>query len=80
MDFEEAVFQLRETLLPQEQAIRNLMKHKDVDGIIPQPESNANMGEVYANIMLAVRHLEDCRMRLGKVIQSYNGGKSVYPR
>lgn len=37
-------------------------------------------GEMKANIMLAYRHLEDARMRLGKVVQAYDGGKSVYPK
>ena len=36
--------------------------------------------EMEANIMLAYRHLEDARMRLGKVVQAYDGGKSVYPK
>ncbi len=35
-------------------------------------------GEMKANLMLAVRHLEDARMRLGKVIQAKNGGVSCY--
>lgn len=34
--------------------------------------------EVMANIMIAVRHLEDAKMRLGKVVQHYQGGRSVY--
>lgn len=34
--------------------------------------------EMKANIMLAYRHLEDARMRLGKVVQAQDGGKSVY--
>lgn len=36
--------------------------------------------EMRVNIMLAYRHLEDARMRLGKVVQAYDGGKSVYPK
>lgn len=35
--------------------------------------------EIIANAMLAFRHLEDARMRLGKVIQAHDGGKSCYP-
>jgi hypothetical protein len=35
-------------------------------------------GEVIANVMLSYRHLEDARMRLGKVIQALDGGVSVY--
>lgn len=42
------------------------------------PEADA--GETKANIMLAYRHLEDARMRLGKVIQAQDGGKSVYDK
>jgi hypothetical protein len=34
--------------------------------------------EVYANTMLAYRHLEDASMRLGKAIQALDGGTSVY--
>lgn len=36
--------------------------------------------ETHANLMLAYRHIEDARMRLGKVFQALDGGKSVYPR
>lgn len=32
--------------------------------------------EMAANVTLALRHLEDASMRLGKAIQAYNGGKS----
>jgi hypothetical protein len=37
-------------------------------------------GEMKANIMLAYRHLEDARMRVGKVIQAYEGGVSHFDR
>ena len=36
--------------------------------------------EMHANFMLAYRHIEDARMRLGKVMQAKDGGKSVYPK
>jgi hypothetical protein len=42
----------------------------------PEPDR----GEMIANAMLATRHLEDARMRLGKVIQAYDGGVSVYDK
>jgi hypothetical protein len=35
-------------------------------------------GEMQANVTLAYRHLEDSAMRLGKAIQAFDGGKSVY--
>ena len=41
---------------------------------------NEDHGEAVANIMLAYRHLEDARMRLGKVMQAMNGGESVYSK
>lgn len=34
--------------------------------------------EMHANLTLVYRHLEDARMRLGKVIQAYEGGVSCY--
>ena len=37
-----------------------------------------NAGEQIANAILAYRHLEDATMRLGKVIQANDGGKSIY--
>jgi len=37
-------------------------------------------GEMIANIMLAYRHLEDARMRLGKVLQAQDGGTSIYDK
>ena len=44
---------------------------------ISKPEQ---ISEIIANIQLAYRHLEDARMRIGKVIQAYDGGTSVYPK
>jgi hypothetical protein len=53
-----------------------------VRGLTPQvsalPEGT-QLQEVNANLMLAVRHLEDARMRLGKAIQwGCQGGVSKY--
>lgn len=45
------------------------------------PTSTVDLADRYEmreNIILAYRHLEDAAMRLGKVIQAYDGGKSVY--
>lgn len=36
--------------------------------------------EMHANITLSYRHLEDAAMRLGKAIQAYDEGKSVYDK
>jgi hypothetical protein len=35
------------------------------------------LGEALANVQLAHRHLEDSRMRLGKVLQAIEGGVSI---
>lgn len=43
------------------------------------PEAK-DAGEIIANITLAYRHLEDASMRLGKAIQAYDGGASVYDK
>lgn len=37
-------------------------------------------GEMKANIMLSFRHLEDARMRIGKVMQQIQGGISIFDR
>lgn len=68
-DFKELCLRAREALLPWEK-IRDLVN---------DPGITTN-GEAKANIMLAFRHLEDCRMRLGKAVQAFDGGTSVYPR
>lgn len=54
--------------------VKDLMKHEGMQG----REASVDVGEMKANIMLAYRHLEDARMRLGKVIQAEDGGRSVY--
>ena len=40
--------------------------------------SNADRSEMIANLTLTYRHLEDASMRLGKAIQAFDGGISVY--
>jgi hypothetical protein len=57
----------RKDLLDTEHYVRALVTEKKV------------AGEAAAQAMLAVRHLEDARMRLGKVIQhSSGGGVSIF--
>jgi len=52
----------------------NVMKK---DAVLPE---GSDKPEIIANLTLAYRHLEDARMRLGKVIQSHEGGKSIYDK
>lgn len=54
----------------------DLTEREDVPAGCPA----ADRGEMLANVTLAYRHLEDARMRLGKVIQAYDGGVSVYDK
>ena len=76
-DFKEMCFKIRENCLLVGEEIKSLMKHPCFDGEQSAPNQH---GEMKANIMLAYRHMEDLRMRLGKAIQAYDGGTSVYPR
>ena len=55
--------------------VKNLMGHPRFS---QPPEAGCDYGEMKANIMLAYRHIEDAMMRLGKAIQAFDGGKSVY--
>lgn len=41
---------------------------------------DSDIGEMIANLMLTYRHIEDATMRLGKAVQAFDGGTSVYPR
>ena len=55
--------------------VKALMGHDDFRG---EQASQGQHAEMKANIMLAYRHLEDARMRLGKVLQAQAGGVSCY--
>jgi len=38
---------------------------------------SGQFGEMKANIMLTYRHLEDARMRVGKILQAADDGVSI---
>jgi hypothetical protein len=66
----------REYLLSQETELRSY-----VEIIKSEPEKEGfNKGECIAQAMLALRHVEDARMRIGKVIQYADGGTSIYDK
>lgn len=44
------------------------------------PAYEGQRGEMIAQSMLAVRHIEDARMRLGKVLQYAGDGTSIYDK
>lgn len=75
---EESCNALREQIKQNEKQVRALMQWTGFGGLLVTDPNAA--AEMRANIMLAVRHLEDARMRLGKVIQAKNGGVSCYDK
>ena len=54
-----------------------LLAKAEINPSNPLPEE-ADVGEMIANITLAYRHIEDASMRVGKAIQAFEGGKSIY--
>ena len=79
MSVKDSCFEFRKSLEGLKAATKCLMNHPEFNG--EEPKDNPGQhGEMKANIMLAYRHLEDARMRLGKVVQAYDGGGSVYPK
>lgn len=75
----DTVGQLRGNLKQLVERLNQLRKTLASNGGPPltlPPESDR--GEMAANATLALRAAEDASMRLGKVIQAYDGGKSVY--
>jgi hypothetical protein len=66
--------ELRTQLLGIEQFARQLKDHSATK----QPDTfPGQRGEMIAQSMLAVRHIEDARMRLGKVLQYSRDGVSI---
>ena len=77
-ELKEQCFEQRKAIEEVKIVVRQMMDHGDVNGrggFVKSAESEAK-----ANIMLAYRHLEDARMRLGKCVQSLDGGTSCYPQ
>ncbi len=56
-------------------AVKSLMKLSDFD--IVKETYDGQHGEMKANIMLSYRHLEDARMRIGKILQAADDGVSI---
>lgn len=81
MTIPEWVEQERKEVLKRGDSVLAMMKHPIFTSAEEgDPNSKADYGEMRANIMLAYRHLEDARMRLGKVFQAHDGGESAYKR
>jgi hypothetical protein len=80
IDFPDACYGLREELKAIAPRVLILRRHPAFTGADTNAPLSRDLGEMLANIMLAYRHLEDAAMRLGKAVQAYDGGASVYPR
>jgi len=86
--FKDACFGIRSDIELIKKKCANTMEHPEFDFVLSEhtppttrPKSVfSNHSEMRANLMLAYRHLEDARMRIGKVLQAYDGGQSVYPK
>lgn len=76
LPFRDVANELRAKILLTGNDVRSLMNHAELS----QLSDGASPGEAKANIMLAYRHLEDARMRLGKALQAMDGGTSIYDR
>mgnify|MGYP005865342891 CR=1 FL=1 len=76
-EIKEIAFRLREDILKVGEEINEMHRHPVFSGDQASPGQHS---EMHANVTLAYRHLEDARMRLGKVVQAYDGGTSCYPR
>jgi hypothetical protein len=50
------------------------------DQFLMYEPTKPDFDEMHANITLAYRHLEDAAMRLGKSIQAFDGGLSIYDK
>jgi hypothetical protein len=53
--------------------------HEHEQFLLYEP-SKPDYEEMHANITLCYRHLEDAAMRLGKAIQAFDGGVSIYDK
>lgn len=75
----EEIYQCREVLQEIGQRIRDVRLRDDFFPLEDSAESG-NMMDMADNVELSYRHVEDAKMRLGKVMQAFNGGKSINPR
>jgi hypothetical protein len=69
--------EMRAKILKTGEQVRALHQHPTFVG---EQTAVGQHSEMHANITLAFRHLEDARMRLGKVIQAFEGGVSCYDK
>jgi hypothetical protein len=74
-DLRDEIVGLRDALKLTGDAIQKLRMRDDF-----RTRFETDSSEMHANAVLAFRHIEDARMRLGKVLQAYDGGVSCYDK
>ena len=57
-----------------------VLRLKHAPGFLEKASYPNQHSEMLANIMLTYRHLEDARMRLGKVLQAADDGVSIFDK
>ncbi len=77
MSYDNVFRMYREELKTVADRVKKSIDHIKASNTVLGPEVS-DPGEVIANLMIAYRHMEDASMRLGKAVQAYDGGKSVY--
>ena len=65
---------LRKRIKEEGDTVYRLLNHTDLNGEQAYPGQH---DEMEANIMLTYRHLEDARMRVGKILQAAGDGVSI---
>ena len=65
---------LRKSIQVSANMVKKLMDHSDFSG---EQTYLGQHSEMKANIMLTYRHLEDARMRIGKILQAAGDGVSI---
>lgn len=65
---------LREEIKELGQSVHTQLSHSDFKG---EQTYSGQHDEMRANIMLTYRHLEDARMRIGKILQAADDGVSI---
>lgn len=76
IEFSDRCYELRKLLKSCAVDVLELRGHP----VFPTAMNDGRGPEMIANVMLAYRHLEDAAMRLGKAVQAFDGGKSVYDK
>ena len=64
----------RHGILDIAKAVKSLMEHSEFNGL---QRYEGQYSEMKSNIMLTYRHLEDARMRVGKILQAADDGVSI---